>query len=554
MTRRDGCALRGTDRNMTQGPRKRRARSGRDRRSVVGVAVGVIVISLTLLLVLFFSLNDLLVNRLWFESQGQLPVWDLRTFGRILLWIPVSLVAFVLLTISVWLAISGADDPAPRVTRIRTPLRGVNGPRSLEPPGAEAVIEEVLRTLDDATHDVSPRVLGLVLTGVALVLALLIGLSTSVEWQTLLLYLDQARTSALDMAAAAAGPGAATPVGGFVDPVFGRPLSFYLFDLPLFRAAVECIGSILDSLIVLTGVAYLVLARRSMALPTGRRWAWHLGILVAVRIAIGAVGFQLDKFSLAFSQRAYPYPAGVDATDAAVRIPAADILTLLTIVAAVVVLLAIVRHRFVWAAAAFGGWVAVAIAAGILAFVNQSLFVNPNPLDQQRRFIANDISASRLAYGLDGWTSRPYPATTVLTQEALVREADTFANARLWDYRPLGATLDQLQTVRQYYDFTDVDIDRYSHRRQAAPGDAVRSRDGARPKPHGQQLAQCAFRVHPWLWRGDGARQRRPARWPARPHHPRPAGGLGTRRARHHGATHLLRGACRAVGGDRSPD
>ena len=143
------------------------------------------------------------------------------------------------------------------------------------------------------------------------------------------------------------------------------------------------------------------------------------------------------------------------------RIPAADVLTVLTIVAAVVVCLAIVRHRFAWAGIAFGAWLAVAIAASLLAFVNQALFVNPNPLDQERKFIGNDISASRLAYGLDGWTSRPYPATSILTADALVRDAETFANARLWDYRPLGATLDQLQTVRQYYDFADVDIDRY---------------------------------------------------------------------------------------------
>ena len=97
----------------------------------------------------------------------------------------------------------------------------------------------------------------------------------------------------------------------------------------------------------------------------------------------------------------------------------------------------------------------------LLAVVNQALFVNPNPLDQERAFIANDIAATRLAYGLDDWTSRPYPATNILTAEALVDDADTFVNARLWDYRPLGATLDQLQTVRQYYDFVDVDIDRY---------------------------------------------------------------------------------------------
>ncbi len=148
-----------------------------------------------------------------------------------------------------------------------------------------------------------------------------------------------------------------------------------------------------------------------MSLPHGRRWAWHVGILVALRIAIGAVGFQLDKYSLAFSQRAYPYPSGVDATDSAVRIPAADILTVLTVLAAVVVCLAIVRQRFVWAAGAFGAWVAVAVAAALLAVVNQALFVNPNPLDQERAFIGNDISchAARLRPGRLDIASRTRP-------------------------------------------------------------------------------------------------------------------------------------------------
>ena len=146
------------------------------------------------------------------------------------------------------------------------------------------------------------------LTGVALLLALLIGLATSAEWQTLLLFQHQATEAAI--AAAAAGPGAATAVGSVVDPVFGQPLTFYLFDMPFFRAAAEAIGSILDALIVLTGIAYLALARRSMSRPNGRLWAWHLGILIGLRVAIGAVGFQLDKFSLAFQQRAVPAAGG----------------------------------------------------------------------------------------------------------------------------------------------------------------------------------------------------------------------------------------------------
>ena len=521
---------------------------------MLGAVLGAVIVGLALLALLFFTINNLLVDRLWFESQDQLPVWDLRTFGRILLWIPISIIAFILLTISVWLAVARPDDPAPRITRIRPNLRGTNGPRGYEPPGAEAVVDEVLRTLDDVTRDVSPRALGAILTGIALVLALIIGLTTSAEWQTLLLWQNQVTTTAVDALSAATGPGAASPVGLFVDPVFGRPLAFYLFDLPVYRFAVELVGSILDSLIVLTGIAYLVLARRSMALPSGRRWAWHLGILVALRIAIGAIGFQLDKFSLVFNQRAYPLPAGVDATDAAVRIPAADLMTLLTVVAAVVVLLAIVRQRFVWAAVVFGVWIAAAVAAMLLAVVNQALFVNPNPLDQQRAFIANDITATRLAYGLDDWTARPYPATSILTAAALVDDADTFVNARLWDYRPLGATLDQLQTVRQYYDFVDVDIDRYlinGKQRQVMLSGREMALD-RNPSVNNWLNAHFVY-THGYGVAMVPVNAVQPDGLPDL-HRARPAGRLGARSAGHHRAAHLLRRATGTLGRDGRPD
>ena len=69
---------------------------------------------------------------------------------------------------------------------------------------------------------------------------------------------------------------------------------------------------------------------------------------------------------------------------------------------------------------------------------------------------------TRLAYDLGGWGNVPFTGNQVLTADQIVKEADTFTSARLWDPRPLRTTLDQLQTVRKYYDFTDVDTDRYT--------------------------------------------------------------------------------------------
>jgi uncharacterized membrane protein (UPF0182 family) len=92
---------------------------------------------------------------------------------------------------------------------------------------------------------------------------------------------------------------------------------------------------------------------------------------------------------------------------------------------------------------------------------NQKISVSPNEQSAEAPYIANNIAMTRLGYNLDSWTPAPYPDTSALTAADLSADKATLDNARLWDYRPLQQTLDQLQTVRQYYDFTDVDIDRY---------------------------------------------------------------------------------------------
>jgi hypothetical protein len=437
-------------------------RDGGSARRAAGIAIAVVIILLAGLGLPVFLLQDLLVDRLWFQSVGQLPVWELRTFGRIAVFLPVTLVVFLVLAASIGIALRGLPSAIPRLRPDRQRTRTVQGPFGpVEQVDLDATLREIADTLDHATRDLSARRIAAILLAIAALVAIATGLSVSARWEELLVWQQQAAAWTPGLATPA-GPGAGASLNGYADPVFGLPLTTWLFDLPVWHRMAGWVGGVLDALIVLTGLAWLIRARRTLSLPPGRLWSWHLGILVALRVAIGAIGFQLDKLSLAFQQRDYPLPTGVGATDAAVRIPAADLMSILTLVAAVVILAAIVRHRFGWAAGAFGAWVAVAIGAVLVAQLNQALFVNPNQLDQERRWLANDIAATRTAYGVDGWETRAYPASTTLTADALTAESETFANARLWDYRPLGATLDQLQTVRNYYDFTDVDIDRYA--------------------------------------------------------------------------------------------
>ena len=148
--------------------------------------------------------------------------------------------------------------------------------------------------------------------------------------------------------------------------------------------------------------------------------------------------------------------------DANARFLAYDVLTFLSGLAGAL-LIAGAFTRWMWPLAVILiVWFSASIVLGRLyPEAIQRFSVDPNTYAQEEPYIANNISMTRLAFGLDQWQSRSYGGAAPLTEAAIQSEEDTFTNARLWDYRPLQTTLDQLQAVRQYYDFHDVDTDRY---------------------------------------------------------------------------------------------
>jgi uncharacterized membrane protein (UPF0182 family) len=154
---------------------------------------------------------------------------------------------------------------------------------------------------------------------------------------------------------------------------------------------------------------------------------------------------------------------GVSFTDQNAQFFAFDLLTILSGLAAAL-LVGGAFTRMLWPLGlVVSVWFIASIVVGRLyPEAIQRFTVEPNQYAQEERYIANNIAMTRLAFGLDAWEdNRAFRGEEILTEEAILNEVDTFTNARLWDYRPLGATLDQLQRVRRYYDFHDVDTDRY---------------------------------------------------------------------------------------------
>src|SRR6266700_257193 len=290
-------------------------------------------------------------------------------------------------------------------------------------------------------------VLRLIALGLSLAIAAVTGAGMMMEWPTLALFWHAPRSA-----------------GGFVDPVFGKPLNFFLFTLPgwqllvgwlLTLAVMTCVLAVFFILITGGTRAFAGRSRRYITLP------WHgLSITLAVLLLVLAMRVYLGRFERLFDD--HTIFTGVTYTDAHVT------LTGLLIVSAALVLGAVIAAVNV-VTLARGRWIAAAILPAALCYIClqvvgwyvSSFIVKPNELVREQPYIAHNIALTRQAYGLDGVSQHEFPAETDVAATDPANNQATLQNIRLWDWHALQDTLRQIQEIRTYYDFPDIDIDRY---------------------------------------------------------------------------------------------
>jgi uncharacterized membrane protein (UPF0182 family) len=287
---------------------------------------------------------------------------------------------------------------------------------------------------------------GIVVLGLAL--ALIMGLIASGQWDSGLRFLH------------------AVPFG-VSDPVFGRDVAFYLFALPFWRfvhswlvGAVILIGTATVAIYVVVLVYELGISLERVAgdLTLGARL--HIAGLGAALVALLGANHVLDLFELVYSNRSVS--AGAGYADINAQVPALQIMAAVAGIWAVLSLVSGWTGSVRPAAAGLGLWAAAAVLGG-LAYPSlvQNFQVRPNELDRERPYIAYSIRMTRQAYGLDQVEERFFPAEDSVSPADVRANQETLDNVRLWDHRPLRDTLNQIQSIRTYYNFNDVDIDRY---------------------------------------------------------------------------------------------
>jgi uncharacterized protein len=250
---------------------------------------------------------------------------------------------------------------------------------------------------------------------------------------------------------------------GTVDPVFGRDVAFYIFNLPFYDFArglvmllvvLALAGSL--GIYLLTG---MVGADPRYGLLVGRPARRHLSILAAVLLLALAFGAYLDQARLLVS------PSGIiegaSYTDMYARLPMLRVLMLTALVATALAAYNAFSFRSWPILAALALYLVPWIAGEGYAAALQRIVVTPNEQVRETPYIIRNIAATRKAFNLDNVEERQLSGDAVLTREDITRNAETIRNVRLWDHQPLLDTFGQIQEIRTYYDFVSVDNDRY---------------------------------------------------------------------------------------------
>ena len=394
-----------------------------------GAARALIVTAIIFLicLILLGLISGFLVDWLWFSAIGYFGVFSTTIIAKAEVFFAVFLATAVILWVNGSLAFRFAQSRRKqRAAEFDWKSTGVV-------------------TLPDVFEFMRHRLpWSVVVTGGAGLLAVFVAWGEVNNWAVLLQFLYQ------------------VPYGAS-DPLYDKDIGFYLFSLPAYVVIKNWMLLTLFLSALFAGAIYWVhgdieydVQRRSMS-PAAIA---HGSVLLGLFFAVKALSYGLDRYLLLYGDNGVV--VGASYTDIHVELPVLWLLIALSIVAAFAAWAnARVRTYRIPVAAAvlvFGGSF---VLSGVIPVLFKRVFVKPSELQLEKPYIQRNIALTQLAYNLHQITAKPFPAEQDLTFKTLEANKATVDNIRLWDWHPLMDAYVQLQEIRTYYKFHDVDVDRY---------------------------------------------------------------------------------------------
>jgi uncharacterized membrane protein (UPF0182 family) len=267
------------------------------------------------------------------------------------------------------------------------------------------------------------------------------------------------------------------------DPIFNKDVSFYVFSLPFYKEILNLSFIVAAMLIILTFAVYLILfffrktcegafqnqrlfddqKRPIISYLINKRALkialLNLGALGSLMLAVIGIHFLFSTYEILYSTRGFVFGAGF--TDVKITVWLYRIMAVGCVGSAILFLISTIKKdlkKVFIGPLVLVGLFMIGNAASSLV---QRFIVEPDEVSKEEVYIKNHIEFTQRAYGLDKVEEKEFPVNQDLTQEDLKNNEDTINNIRINDYRPITKTYNQLQAIRLYYNFNDVDIDRY---------------------------------------------------------------------------------------------
>lgn len=380
-----------------------------------------VILAIVGLVIALFSSISLYIEGLWFDSLGFGSVFWYTLRLKIILFVIFAIVTICILRAGFWLLDRAFVSMA---LERRT-----------------VVINNQQVTIDPARF---LRPLTWIVAGLC---GLLYAIGMSQQWQSFALYLNQAPTSG-------------------TDPIFGKAIGFYLFSLPVLQLIAGWL-SMLALIILCASIVYAFLSAPQKSevtfAPGQSKGKGYAAISVALAGLLLVLAWQvyLTRFTYLFDD--HEIFSGITYTEAHYLLPGLLIVCAMLLVSAIIMVVnAFTQKRLRLIVISLALPAATFLVTGLLipGYVT-SFIVNPNQLGRESEYIGYNIEWTRRAFGLERVESRTYEAEAETAALDAESNRPTLDNIRLWDWRALQATLDQIQQIRTYYDFPDVDVDRY---------------------------------------------------------------------------------------------
>ena len=394
--------------------------AGRRRRPARGRVILLLVAgALFLLLVSLRGIAGFYTDFLWFDELHLTSVWKSVLGVKFALGALFTVLFFALL----WANLAIADLLAP----------------TFRPLGPE-------EQLIERYHEVVGQRTGLVRLAIAGAFALIAGPGASGQWGSWILFRNHVPFEARDA-------------------LFHKDIGFYVFQLPFAKFVVDWLFASLVIVAIITAVAHYLNGGIRFQTPLQKvtpQVKAHLSVLMAVLAMLKAVDYYLQKYELVYATRGVVQGAGY--TDVKAQLPAMRLLLGISLIAAVLFIYNIFRRGWVLPVIAVGLWamVSVVVGAAIPAAVQQ-FRVQPTESTKERPYIDRNIKATKAAFNLRDVKMNDFAADNDVTSADIADNASTIGNVRLWDPDPriLQQTYNKLQQIRNFYQFNDVDVDRY---------------------------------------------------------------------------------------------